>query len=232
MSESLAPRLEEYEAIESAVQETERGRWFLAEFARRNRQADTQVLLNALTRMEHGLDGRATQEASVAKEAIVAIAKEIGALRPRLGPSHTQRATGELGANVETSTTAIAAILKSANRIRAFAQATRDGADPIGGADALELIATDIEKACQFQDIAGRHNRAAVEIIARVEEGLDAIGTICAKLPAGLRPSPTEPVRAPQAVIHSIAAAREAKSAGDSPALKSLSYEENVALFT
>ena len=37
----------DYEAIEGAVMETARGRWFLAEFARRNRNADTTMLLNA-----------------------------------------------------------------------------------------------------------------------------------------------------------------------------------------
>ena len=35
---------EDYEAIESAVMETARGRWFLSEFARRNRTADTAML--------------------------------------------------------------------------------------------------------------------------------------------------------------------------------------------
>lgn len=44
--------LEDYEAIEAAVMETARGRWFLMEFARRNRTADTRVLLEALARLE------------------------------------------------------------------------------------------------------------------------------------------------------------------------------------
>ena len=33
----------DYEAIEAAVVETNRGRWFLAEYARRNRHADTKI---------------------------------------------------------------------------------------------------------------------------------------------------------------------------------------------
>ena len=45
----------EYEAIEAAVMETARGRWFLAEFARRNRTADTQVLLDAIGRLEQAV---------------------------------------------------------------------------------------------------------------------------------------------------------------------------------
>ncbi len=42
----------DFEAIEAAVMETSRGRWFLAEFARRNRTADTGILLEALSRIE------------------------------------------------------------------------------------------------------------------------------------------------------------------------------------
>jgi hypothetical protein len=43
---------EDYEAIEAAVMDTARGRWFLAEFARRNRSADTSLLLTAIERLE------------------------------------------------------------------------------------------------------------------------------------------------------------------------------------
>jgi hypothetical protein len=42
----------DYEAIEAAVTETVRGRWFLAEFARRNRVAETRQLLDAMARLE------------------------------------------------------------------------------------------------------------------------------------------------------------------------------------
>lgn len=50
---SLTPLSEmDYEAIAGAVMETARGRWFLAEYARRNRQADTQTVLAAIARLE------------------------------------------------------------------------------------------------------------------------------------------------------------------------------------
>ncbi len=45
----------DFEAIQGAVEETARGRWFLAEFARRNRVADTGTLLEALQRIEAGI---------------------------------------------------------------------------------------------------------------------------------------------------------------------------------
>ena len=48
-SKALTPIAEaDYEAIEGAVMETHRGRWFLKEYARRNRAADTQMLLQAI----------------------------------------------------------------------------------------------------------------------------------------------------------------------------------------
>jgi hypothetical protein len=43
---------ESYETIERAVMETARGRWFLAEFALRNRQSETVTLLNSISRLE------------------------------------------------------------------------------------------------------------------------------------------------------------------------------------
>lgn len=42
----------DYEAISSAFMETARGRWFLSEFARRNRNADTRMVLDAVARIE------------------------------------------------------------------------------------------------------------------------------------------------------------------------------------
>ena len=45
----------DYEAIREAFMETARGRWFLAEYAKRNRTADTNILLDAVTRLEAGL---------------------------------------------------------------------------------------------------------------------------------------------------------------------------------
>ena len=46
------PPESEYEAIYAAVTESARGRWFLDEFARRNRNADTLQVLTAVERLE------------------------------------------------------------------------------------------------------------------------------------------------------------------------------------
>jgi hypothetical protein len=49
------PREEDYEAISAAFMETSRGRWFLGEYARRNRNSDTRMVLDAVARIEENL---------------------------------------------------------------------------------------------------------------------------------------------------------------------------------
>src|SRR5215475_2018894 len=49
------PSEEDYEAIREAFMETARGRWFLDEYARRNRNADTSMVLDAVSRIEETL---------------------------------------------------------------------------------------------------------------------------------------------------------------------------------
>src|SRR5450432_3579275 len=45
----------DYDAIREAFMETSRGRWFLGEYARRNRNADTRMVLDAVARIEENL---------------------------------------------------------------------------------------------------------------------------------------------------------------------------------
>jgi hypothetical protein len=49
------PREEDYDAISEAFMETSRGRWFLGEYAKRNRNADTRMVLDAVARIEQSL---------------------------------------------------------------------------------------------------------------------------------------------------------------------------------
>jgi hypothetical protein len=49
------PSEEDYEAIREAFMETARGRWFLDEYALRNRNADTRMVLDAVAKIEETL---------------------------------------------------------------------------------------------------------------------------------------------------------------------------------
>jgi len=51
----------DYGEIEQAVMETSRGRWFLTEFARRHKAADTVVLLGAIRRLENQIQAMSAE---------------------------------------------------------------------------------------------------------------------------------------------------------------------------
>ncbi|MCA1413859.1 hypothetical protein I6F30_22320 [Bradyrhizobium sp. NBAIM20] len=52
---AAAPNEQDYEAIREAFMETARGRWFLGEYAKRNRNADTSMVLDAVAKIEETL---------------------------------------------------------------------------------------------------------------------------------------------------------------------------------
>src|SRR5712691_9939482 len=56
------PTEADYEAICAAVMETVRGRWFLSEYSRRNRHADTELVLAAINSVESTLRGEHTNQ--------------------------------------------------------------------------------------------------------------------------------------------------------------------------
>lgn len=72
------PGEEDYEAISQAFMETSRGRWFLGEYAKRNRNADTRMVLDAVVRIEQTI---AAQRQAVAEtrltEALAAIRRTV-----------------------------------------------------------------------------------------------------------------------------------------------------------
>ena len=76
----------DYEAIEAAVMETERGRWFLREYARRNRNADTEVLLKAITHLEQVILGQGlAHDHDRVRATLREMAREIAVTREEAG---------------------------------------------------------------------------------------------------------------------------------------------------
>jgi hypothetical protein len=73
------PSEEDYVAIHAAFMETSRGRWFLGEYAKRNRNADTRLVLDAVARIEETLvaQNEAAADADL-REALAGIRKAVG----------------------------------------------------------------------------------------------------------------------------------------------------------
>ena len=76
------PSEEDYDAIREAFMETSRGRWFLGEYAKRNRNADTSMVLDAVARIEETLAAQkdAAPEHGLA-EALAAIREAVDEAR-------------------------------------------------------------------------------------------------------------------------------------------------------
>ncbi|MEA2895429.1 MAG: hypothetical protein QOJ84_1044 [Bradyrhizobium sp.] len=72
----------DYDAISEAFMETSRGRWFLGEYAKRNRNADTRMVLDAVARIEQSLAAQkdAAPEHGLA-EALAAIREAVDEAR-------------------------------------------------------------------------------------------------------------------------------------------------------
>jgi hypothetical protein len=77
------PSAEDYDAISEAFMETSRGRWFLGEYAKRNRNADTRMVLDAVARIEESI---AAQRQPAAESGL---AEAMAAIRSALDQART-----------------------------------------------------------------------------------------------------------------------------------------------
>src|SRR5262245_27625964 len=179
------PTEADYEAIAAAVMETVRGRWLLAEYAKRNRTADTELILKGLDRIETLVRARPpdVSPAELVRIDLVEMAKaiaqtrsEIAAIRPDGDAKGTlSEASEELDSIVQTTERATSDILAAAEQIQEIGWTLRErGAD---GAicDSLDQRATDIYSACSFQDLTGQRTRKVVEVLQFLEDRIRAM---------------------------------------------------------
>jgi chemotaxis protein CheZ len=176
----------DYDAIESAVLETNRGRWFLAEYTRRNRNADTTMLLAALERIEDWVKserGGVTQPSDRMRldlvdmaQAIARTKAEIAAIKPD-AEQHGKfgDATEELDAIVQATETATSDILASAEQIQEIAWTMREQGFDGEVCDLLDGKATDVYTACSFQDLTGQRTRKVIQVLRYLEGRINAM---------------------------------------------------------
>ena len=174
----------DYEAIEGAVMETARGRWFLAEYARRNRHADTTMLLKALDRIEGAMRGERSVEPVERirfdlvemSRAIARTKAEIASIKPEVD-HHGKfgEASEELDSVVQATEAATSDILACAERIQEMAWTLREQGVEGGVCDLLDANATEVYTACSFQDITGQRTRKVIQVLRFLEERINAM---------------------------------------------------------
>ncbi len=178
---------EDYEAIQAAVMETARGRWFLAEYAKQNRTADTEMLLGAIEKLHGALiqqedvtdTSRIKNELMDIAGAIANTKQEIAAMGAQDGADdRITTASIELDAIVSTAEKATGDILNHAEQIQEIAWTLRENGIDETSCAALDNHATEIYTACSFQDLTGQRTQKIIKILAFIDQRIEAMTDI------------------------------------------------------
>jgi chemotaxis regulatin CheY-phosphate phosphatase CheZ len=174
-----------YAALEAILRASPRGRWFLAEYARRNRSAETEMLLEALDRIERAVTrptarpsapGNVFAELVDMSEAIARTRREIAQIRPpHQFDKQIMSATEELDHIVEATEKATSDILQAAEEIQEVAWTLREKGTEIELCDKIDQRATDIYTSCSFQDITGQRTEKVVRALRFIEQRINAM---------------------------------------------------------
>jgi chemotaxis protein CheZ len=175
---------QDYAAIEATLRDSPLGRWFLAEYARRNRTAETQLLLDAIARLEAAVlkpqrqAGLATvlSELVQMSEAIARTRREIAQIRPpHQFDKQLTGATEELDHIVEATEKATSEILSAAEDIQEVAWTLREKGVEVELCDRIDQRAIDVYTACSFQDITGQRTGKVVRALHLIEQRINAM---------------------------------------------------------
>ncbi len=121
------PSEEDYDAISEAFMETSRGRWFLGEYAKRNRNADTRMVLDAVARIEQSLAAQKPPEPEPVPVIDSALPEAIEAIKAALTEARAFAAASVDGLAIEQH---LAPVRKGARVIREISWRWREiGAD-------------------------------------------------------------------------------------------------------
>jgi hypothetical protein len=158
------PSEQDYDAISEAFMETSRGRWFLGEYGKRNRNADTRMVLDAVARIEQSLAAQKQPEPEVLPD--TGLADAIAAIKDALGEARVAAAAAIDGLALQQH---LAPVRKGARVIREISWRWREiGADG-RICDLLDSQVSAIEASCGEISSADPHAAlgAAFDLIGK-----------------------------------------------------------------
>lgn len=200
------PNEQDYDAIREAFMETARGRWFLGEYAKRNRNADTRMVLDAVAKIEETL---AAQRQPVVEDRLP---EALIAIRHAIREAETIAIAAFDPAAIEAS---LAPIPRGLRIIKEISWRWREiGADG-RICDLIDSQLASIEAACaQVSTIDPRADlQAAFDLLKDRIDQTDADAT-----PQAARPSPAPVQEAPSPVAEApLAEAAPAAMASEAP---------------
>lgn len=208
------PSEEDYDAISQAFMETSRGRWFLGEYAKRNRNADTRMVLDAVARIEDSLAAQRQPQPAPDN----GLAEALAAIRNTVDEARGASAAALDGLALEDK---LAPVRKGARIIREISWRWREiGADG-RICDLLDSQVAAIEGACgQIASIDPRTElSAAFDLIAERIAELGDGDTVTAPIIEAVAPSPAPATTAEMSAAAEVAMAEDiVEAAMTSPA--------------
>ncbi|WP_374940877.1 hypothetical protein [Bradyrhizobium sp. SRS-191] len=140
------PNEADYEAIRDAFMETSRGRWFLGEYAKRNRNADTSMVLDAVARIEHALASQRQQQQELEQADSQALPEALATIRAAVEVAALAAASAVDNMALEQN---LAPVRKGTRIIKEISWRWREiGADS-RICDLIDSQVTSIEAACE-----------------------------------------------------------------------------------
>jgi hypothetical protein len=217
------PSEEDYAAISEAFMETSRGRWFLTEYAKRNRNADTSMVLDAVARIEQSLAAQkeealqrdlAAQQLAAAAAAGTDLTEALTAIRSAVEAA--QASVAEALALEQK----LAPIRKGARVIREISWRLREIGNDGRICDLIDSQVSVIEAGAA--EISSVEARAALDAaFASIEDCLAELGDDEAPAPvaeaAAASPSPATQETAPAAAMADTVEVAPAQRAADAP---------------
>ncbi|TAI61635.1 hypothetical protein CWO89_34125 [Bradyrhizobium sp. Leo170] len=191
----VQPGEDDYHAISEAFMETARGRWFLSEYAKRNRNADTRLVLDAVARLEETL---ATQRQAVEPpDSGPAIAEAIAAIRDAVEAAQASAAEALDSLELEQKLTPVR---KGARVIREIAWRLREIGNDGRICDLIDSQVVAIENgAAQIssEDAKAALDAAFAPIVQRLAQFSEADETPAPSAEAPVAPSPAPAPKSP-----------------------------------
>ena len=174
----------QFAAVEQAMAQTELGRDFLDEFARRNSVVRAAEVMNVLADVRQSLQAQTEsthieilrRELQEMSASIMHTRREIAAIKPEeSGNNRIMAATGELDVIVSATERATSEILASAEQLQDIATALRENGVADETCDEIETHVINIFTACSFQDITGQRTTKVVNVLRYLEQRVNTM---------------------------------------------------------
>jgi hypothetical protein len=161
-----SPADADYDILCQALMETSRGRWFLEEYARRNRHADTCLVLDAIGRVETTIQEEHARQASQGMRVeLLEMARTIAQTRADVAETQAAAPASPGGED----------IVAAAERLQEVAWTMRERGLDMATCDQIADLSAAILSASSLRDPSNGRARKLAEALRALEQRVDAM---------------------------------------------------------